>query len=117
MGEIRQENWHQYPNFLAVVLETGRLKTADSESRQSFLKQLAAKDLWKEVMAYWEWHLDHWIPKPETAQRSDYRQQAKWVAAWRELSPTAYQNLLAQWRVEHKKRRNLWKALAQMGFS
>ncbi len=117
LGEIRQENWHQYPNFLAVVLETGRLKTADSESRQSFLKQLAAKDLWKEVMAYWELHLDRWIPKPETAQRSDYRQQAKWVAAWRELSPTAYQNLLAQWRVEHKKRRNLWKALAQMGFS
>ena len=97
------------------MLETGRFKTPDSESRQSFLKQLAPKDLWKEVMGYWEWHLDRWIPKPETAQRSDYRQQAKWVAAWRELSPTAYQNLLAQWGVEHKKRRNLKESIGRDG--
>ena len=117
LAAIRRENWHQYPNFLAVVLVPASLKTPDTESRQSFLQQLAPQDLGKEVMAYWQSHLDFWIPQPETARRSDYTEQAKWVAAWRELSPTAYQHLLAQWRVQHKQRRNLWKALAQMGLS
>ncbi len=117
LGEIRQEKWHQYPHFLAVVLKPASLKTPDSESRQSFLQQLAPQDLWKSLMAYWQSHLDSWIPQPETAYKSDYSEQAKWVAAWRELSPTAYQNLLGQWRVQHKKRRNLWKALADMGLS
>ncbi|MGK7876678.1 MAG: hypothetical protein AB4426_26315 [Xenococcaceae cyanobacterium] len=117
LAEIRRENWNPYPNFQAVVLVPGSLKTPDAQSRQSSLKQLAPKDLWNGVMSYWQSHLDHWIPQPETARKSDYTEQAKWVTALRELSPTAYKGLLAQWRVQHKRRRNLWKALEQMGLS
>jgi hypothetical protein len=117
LAEIRGENWHRSPNFQSVVLVPGSLKTPDAQSRQSSLKQLAPPDLWNGVMAYWQNHLDHWIPQPETARKSDYTEQAKWVAALRELSPTAYKHLLAQWRVQHKQRRNLWKALEQMGLS
>jgi hypothetical protein len=117
LAEIRGENWHRSPNFQSVVLVPGSLKTPDAESRQSYLKQLAPKDLWNRVMAYWQSRLDLWIPQPETARKSDYTEQAKWVAALRELSPTAYKHLLAQWRLQHKQRRNLWKALEQMGLS
>ncbi len=117
LAEIRGENWHRYPNFQAVVLVPSNLKTPDAPSRQSFLQQLAPNDLWNGVMAYWQNHLDRWIPQPETARKSDYTEQAKWVAALCELSPTAYQNLLTQWRVQHKQRRNLWKALEKLGLS
>ncbi len=48
------------------MLNPASLKTPDSESRQSFLQQWAPQDLWQEVMAYWQSHLDSWIPQPET---------------------------------------------------
>ncbi len=117
LAEIRGEKWNRYPNFQAVVLVPGSLKTPDAQSRQLSLQQLAPQELWNGVMSYWQNYLDRWIPQPETARKSDYTEQAKWVAAWRELSPTAYKHLLAQWRVQHKQRRNLWKALARMGLS
>ena len=68
-------------------------------------------------MAYWEGHLEYWIPKPEMASKSDYTEPVKWLAALRELSPTSYQRLLTQWRIKHKQRRNLWKALEKIGLS
>ncbi|HEY9872682.1 MAG TPA: hypothetical protein V6D12_04570 [Candidatus Obscuribacterales bacterium] len=115
LAEIRGENWYRYPNFLAVTIVPGNLKTPDAQFRQSFLKQLAPTDLWDKVMAYWQNHLDQWIPQPETARKSDYTEQAKWMSALREISPTAFDNLLAKWRIQHKQRRNLWKALEQFG--
>jgi len=117
LAEIREETWHRYPNFQTVILHPESLKTPDAQSRQSFLEQLAPKNLWNKVMTYWQNHLDLWIPQPETAHKSDYTQQANWLLALRELSPTIYKNLLAQWRIKHKQRRNLWKALEQMGLS
>lgn len=39
----------------------------------------------------------------------------EWMAALRELAPHAYDALSEQWRVAHKRRRNLWKALEQAG--
>jgi protease II len=51
------------------------------------------------------------------ASKSDYTEPAKWLAALRELSPTSYQHLLAEWRIQHKQRRNLWKALEKIGLS
>ncbi len=117
LAAIRGENWNHHPNFQAVVLVPGNLKTADADSRQSFLEQLAPQALWNSVMAYWQGHLELWIPQPETVRKSDYTEQAEWLAALRELSPSSYQRLLAQWRVQHKQRRNLWKALEQRGLS
>ena len=117
LAEIRGENWNQYPYFQSVVLVPTSLKTSDANSRQLFLKNLAPNHLWNQVMAYWEVHLEYWIPKPEMASKSDYTEPAKWLAALRELSPTSYQNLLAQWRIQHKQRRNLWKALEKIGLS
>ena len=115
LAKIRGETWHRYPNFQTVVLRPESLKTPDAQSRQSYLEKLAPKDLWNNIMTYWQNHLNLWIPQPETAHKSDYTEQAKWLLALRELSPTIYKNLLAQWRIKHKQRRNLWKALEQMG--
>jgi hypothetical protein len=49
------------------------------------------------------------------AQKSDYTEHARWMAALKELAPRAYESLLDRWRVEHQRRRNLWKAMAKEG--
>ncbi|RUT04261.1 hypothetical protein DSM106972_044890 [Dulcicalothrix desertica PCC 7102] len=62
-------------------------------------------------MTYWKTHLHNFIPKPEDSQGSDYTQHAKWMAALLELAPEDYNKLLQEWKVVHKRRSNLWKAM------
>lgn len=60
-------------------------------------------------------YLHRFVPDPGAATNSDYESHAQWLAALKELAPQPYATLLAQWREEHHRRRNLWKALAQVG--
>jgi hypothetical protein len=68
-----------------------------------------------QVMGYWKAYLQNFVPKPENAHNSDYTQHAHWMAALRELAPQNYEALLANWRVDHHRRRNLWKAMSELG--
>ncbi|MBV8883825.1 MAG: hypothetical protein JO235_07470 [Chroococcidiopsidaceae cyanobacterium CP_BM_RX_35] len=38
--------------------------------------------------------LHHFVPKPESARKSDYTEHAHWMAALKELSPQNYETLL-----------------------
>lgn len=106
---------HPYPTFYQAVVSPEYLTASDDTSRQAYLKQYAADDVWDQVMAYWQTHLHDWMPGPETAQQSDYTHHAEWMAALHEVAPSAYETLLAQWRVDHHRRRNLWKAMTEAG--
>jgi hypothetical protein len=106
---------HPYATFYRVVIKPGELSAADDTSRQAYLKQYAPDDIREQVMAYWQAHLQDWMPKPEMAQQSDYTVHAQWMAALQELAPHAYETLLEQWRVDHRRRRNLWRAMDKMG--
>ncbi|MBE9181902.1 hypothetical protein IQ268_25365 [Oculatella sp. LEGE 06141] len=66
-------------------------------------------------MNYWKTHLQNFVPKPESASKSDYTVHAKWMVALKELSPQNYETLLAEWRDVHQRRSNLWKAMKQLG--
>jgi hypothetical protein len=69
------------------------------------------------VMNYWKGNLHQFMPKPELVQNAHYTNHAQWMVALKELSPENYETLLAQWKVMHKRRINLWKAMKQMGES
>ncbi|MBW4540718.1 MAG: hypothetical protein KME43_16440 [Myxacorys chilensis ATA2-1-KO14] len=43
------------------------------------------------------------------------KNQAKRIVALKELSPKTYETLLVQWRNDHQRRSNLWKAMKQLG--
>ncbi|MGO8925949.1 MAG: hypothetical protein ACLQU3_03500 [Limisphaerales bacterium] len=58
-------------------------------------------------MSIWEKHLHTLVPSPE-GTGSYYREQALWMKALNEVNRTAYDKLLAQWRVVYRRRRNLW---------
>jgi hypothetical protein len=117
LSEISGQYRQQYPQFFQVVIRSGELSMPDQASRQTYLKQVAPQDLIEQVMAYWQTHLQHLVPRPEEAQKSDYTAHAQWLAALRELSPLSYEALLKKWQVEHHRRRNLWAALARLGLS
>jgi hypothetical protein len=104
-----------YPIFNQVVLWPSQFSAPDNASRQAYLRQFAPDDLWEQVMGYWKTYLSNFVPDPKSAAKSDYTQHAKWMAALKELNPTAYATLLAQWVNEHNRRTNLWKALDNLG--
>ncbi len=115
LAKINNQSKKQYPKFYQVVIRPSELTSPDQNSRRAYLKQVAADDLFEQVMAYWKKNLQNLVPKPELAQKSIYTQQANWMAALRELVPHEYALLLNKWRVDHQRRRNLWKAMAKMG--
>lgn len=115
LTEMSGERKDRYPKFYRFVVRPKELVTPDEASRQAYLKRYAPDDLWDRVMTYWKGHLHTWVPRPEMAQESEYTEHAQWMAALRELAPRAYEILLDQWRVEHRRRRNLWQAMEKMG--
>jgi hypothetical protein len=106
-----------YPTFYKVVIRVAELSAPDDSSRQAYLKEFAPKDLWKQVMAYWKAHLQNFVPDPRSSHKSDYTQHTRWVAALKEIAPKDCETLLAQWKSEHIRRSNLWKAMKEAGLT
>jgi hypothetical protein len=114
LTEIGHQDESEYPKFYQVVVRPRELSSPDQSSRQAYLKQYASDDLMYQVMGYWKAYLQNFVPNPKNADKSDYTQHAHWMAALRELAPQNYEALLANWRVDHHRRRNLWKAMSEL---
>ncbi|WP_233787463.1 hypothetical protein [Dulcicalothrix desertica] len=106
---------YPYPKFYEVVIAPSLTSTPDDVSRRQYLQEYAPSDLWERVMDYWKANLHKFVPKPEMSQNSDYSTNAAWMSALKELSPENYQMLLSEWKVNHQRRRNLWKAMGNLG--
>ena len=117
LSETDGREQKRYPHFYGVVIRPSELKTLDQASRRTYLKQFARDDLMNQVMGYWKANLKSFVPRPDRAEKSVYTSHAKWMTALQELAPTDYETLLEQWRVEHHRRRNLWKAMADAGLT
>jgi hypothetical protein len=53
--------------------------------------------------------------QPDTKATLTYSTNAAWMSALKELAPQSYQRLLSEWKVQHQRRRNLWKAMGSLG--
>jgi hypothetical protein len=115
LTEIYYPEQPPLPKFYQIVIQPKYLTSPDETFRREYLQQYAPNDLWVMVMAYWKANLHNFIPKPEMAHKSNYNNHAQWMAALNEIAPQSYQKLLSQWRVEHQRRRNLWKAMESLG--
>lgn len=115
LSEIDSRQKEQYPQFYALVIRPGELKSSDQVSRLAYLKQAASDDLMYQVMGYWKAYLQNFVPRPENVEKADYTAHARWMVALRELAPQSYEALLEKWRVDHHRRRNLWQAMAKAG--
>ncbi len=117
LTEIYHQGQSSYPQFYLVVIHPKGFSTQSDESRREYLKASAPDNLFDVVMNYWKVNLHQFVPKPELVQNAEYTKHAQWMVALKELSPQDYETLLAQWKVAHKRRINLWKAMKQMGVS
>lgn len=115
LTDIKYQEKSSYPKFYQVVIVPNQAFTPDDVSRRKYLQEYAPSDLWETVMDYWKKNLHNFVPKPEMSQNSDYTTNAEWMSALKELAPQNYQKLLSEWKVKHQRRRNLWKAMGNLG--
>lgn len=115
LTEIKYQGKSPYSKFYEVVILPNQLSTRDDISRITYLQEYAPPDLWERVMAYWQANLHNFVPRPDSSQSSDYTRNAQWMSALKELAPQNYDSLLSQWKVQHKRRPNLWKAMRNLG--
>jgi hypothetical protein len=113
--QIKYQGKSPLTKFHEVVIQPNQLSTPDEASRRKYLQEYAPLDLWERVMAYWQANLHNFVPLPEASKSSDYTKNAQWMSALKELAPENYQSLLSQWKVQHKRRPNLWKAMRELG--
>ncbi len=117
LTEIQNKGKSDYPKFYQEAINRQKTSTQNDRSRQEYLKQYAPSDLLEQVMKYWKTNLHYLIPQPELAQKSNYNEHARWMVALKEISPQNYETIVANWRVVHQRRSNLWKAMKQAGLS
>jgi len=78
--------------------------------RRIWLKRLRAGELLPEVIQFWKRNAAQLVPDPEHSA-GDYQDCAEWLAVLRDFDPLASKKILEQWKLAHRRRKNLWKTL------
>jgi len=99
----------QYPTFFRVVLPEDPGASLLGKARCSALQDMGTGSCLSTAMEVWKDRLRYIVPDPAEAHKSDYTHHAQWMKSLYELSPDAYNGMLAQWQEKHKRRRNLWR--------
>ncbi len=109
-GELRRTHPHLH-RVLSEHNETRRLMQA---SRHAWLRRLEASALLPKLMAFWKSNAARLVPDPSNCP-AGYGHAANWLAAVKELDRTEFTRILADWRVKHGRRKNLWKEVSSRG--
>lgn len=83
--------------------------------RRDWLGRLGAAKAWPALVEVWRRQVAQMVPDPGAARGSRYDPCACWLAAVYELNRKAYDEILAAWQRDHRRRRNLWKAISARG--
>lgn len=97
------------PTFRTQVLFPALHVSKDMETSIKEALAMVADNVNRlEVQPIWDKHLHTLIPNPG-GSGSYYRDSALWMKALSEVSAASYHTLLANWKIEFRRRRNLWQ--------
>ena len=83
-------------------------------SRQAWLKKMHADQFIPLIIEWWKQNVVKLLPDPSHAHKSVYEEHALWLAVVEEQNPSAYQKVIAKWKIDHKRRKNLWEAIRKL---
>lgn len=104
-----------YPSFSTRVLQSaGALPGGQAKCVREALAALELDAARVAPMPAWAEHLHTLVPSPAESS-SLYTEHAGWMKALSELNRPRYDAMLARWRTEFSRRRNLWKDMQAAG--
>ncbi len=83
-------------------------------SRQAWLKKMHADQFIPLITECWKQNVVKLLPDPSHAHKSVYEEHALWLAVVKEQNPLAYQKVIDKWKIDHKRRKNLWEAIRKL---
>jgi hypothetical protein len=111
----RAELQRTAPTLRALLSRYADRGRAVDRTRREWIRKLGGESLLPDVVEFWRRNAARLVPDPAQAGGSEYSECADWLKAVFELNPKEFQRIVQRWRVEHKRRRNLWKAIAERG--
>jgi hypothetical protein len=81
-----------------------------TETRRTWLQRLDASGIFAKVLQFWTRNAYRLVPEPENTSLN-YEDCAEWLAVVRDLDPPSCEKILQGWKLRHRRRKNLWKAL------
>ncbi len=107
-GRLRRK----YPALYRVLSVEATSDRSMAASRRRWLGRCKAKALLPQVIAFWERNVRKLVPDPAGAS---YDECAAWLAALEELDRESFASIVTKWTETHRRRKNLWKAVADWG--
>jgi hypothetical protein len=102
----------QCPTFnLQVLMPEANIEPKLLASLGEALAFLGDATAGLDPLPIWRQHLHTLVPSPGAAAGSCYRESALWMKALCEVNPASYDQVLAHWKTEFKRRRNLWSEM------
>ncbi|MGH7495966.1 MAG: hypothetical protein ACREOO_26740 [bacterium] len=102
-----------YPKLFRFVLGDIYVNRESAPARRAWLEKMQGKKFIPRLMKCWTQNIAMLVPDPARAHQSAYQEHAEWLAVVNELNPTACRAMINKWRVDHKKRKNLWLAIKE----
>ncbi|MBN1602718.1 MAG: hypothetical protein JW915_14005 [Chitinispirillaceae bacterium] len=100
----------KYSGLFATAFQEFNTETDLDKSRRSLVGRLCCTETVEKMLDIWKKLFSHLIPNPATSS-SDYLRPVAWVKVLFDLNPQAYSLLVGLWKVNHRRRINLWKAM------
>jgi hypothetical protein len=101
----------QYPKLFVHVLNHAYVDHECAPTRRAWLKKMQGEKFIPLLMKCWKQNIAMLVPDPARSSNSFYEDHAAWLEVVNELNPAACRAIIEHWKIDHKKRRNLWLAL------
>jgi hypothetical protein len=99
-----------FPMLKRLLSKHGGGNPGVTATRRGWLGRLGGNKLFPELIEFWKRNAARLVPEPEHSA-GDYSDCADWLAALHTLDSASYRKILEAWKVKHRRRKNLWKAL------
>jgi hypothetical protein len=105
-----------HPQFARLTRGEERYGVAGcARARRQWLKIMDAEAIVPGLIACVKRNALQLVPDPAGAYGSRYEEHAQWLCAVKEIDPVACRRIIEGWKVQHRRRRNLWDALKRNG--
>jgi hypothetical protein len=105
----------QYPKLFDLVLNDAYMDRQGAPARRAWLEKMQGEKFIPLLMKCWKQNVAALVPDPARSFKSTYEDHAAWLIVVNELNPKACRAIIDQWKVDHKRRKNLWLAIKAQG--
>lgn len=105
----------QYPTLFGHILDHAYVGKDTKEARCAWLEKMNGQQFIPKLMECWKKNIGVLVPDPADAYKARYDDHAQWMIVVNDLNPVTFRKIIAEWKTDYRRRKNLWAALRETG--